>query len=106
MGKKSKIDLEKCQIDLEIYLKGEFPSQNDVPHFSTPIVCPTGELYEIIENKCYYFHNNSINISNFHDTKSICKKKLVNGRIYEPKSLSNMQLIRDEYKKKVEKANC
>ena len=55
----------------------------------------TDDRYEIIGNKCIYFSKEE---AQFNEAKSICNAK--SGILYEPKSLSHLQLVRDSNKKR------
>jgi len=71
--------------------------------------CPaiTDENYAIIENRCFYFQ---FGFFKFDNAKAKCESESVNipGKIYEPESLSTLQLVRDAYKEKRNKvgSNC
>ena len=60
----------------------------------------TDDRYEIIGNKCIYFSKEE---AQFNEAKSICNAK--SGILYEPKSLSHLQLVRNSNKKRDTK-NC
>ena len=68
-------------------------------YFFSTTECPasTDDHYGIIEYQCYYFHTEAVS---FDTAKAICQSKNRPGRIHEPKSLTNLQLLRQAYKEK------
>ena len=69
--------------------------------------CPvsTDDHYEIIENTCFYFKND-FGARDFDSAQIACESKFPygSGQLFEPKSLSHLQKVRDEMTKR--SMNC
>ena len=66
--------------------------------FLTRLGCPvaTDDHYEIIENMCFYFEDD-FGVHDFASAQTACESKFPHGsgQLFEPKSLSHLQQVRE-----------